>query len=110
MLGAVQAPAQHAEDPGHVASKQGFRIEPEAGEGFALEEALRIREEGLVAIVPQDEPVDGPVLDAPDEVFPDTAAAIGLGLLVQVDAGAGEGDLRRESGAARDVTVVAEVG
>src|SRR5687767_10416086 len=106
MFGAVEALLQHGTDPGGVAANHRGRVEPEAGEDLALENAVAVGDEAPVAPAVQGEPVDRLVVDAPDDVLADAVAAVGFELVVQVVAGAAGGDLAGQLRGPFDVAVV----
>ena len=69
MLGGADPLEDHRQDPGRIAADQRGRVEPEAGEDLAAEDAVGPRLEALVLPSSQDEPVDRAVEDPPDDVF-----------------------------------------
>src|SRR5947209_17891335 len=102
MLGAGEALLQHLMNARQVAIHQRIGIEPQAGKDLALVKPGSATDQTVVAALAQDEPVNGTVVDAPDDIFADAVAAIDAQLVVQVKAGAAGGYLRGQLGAAGD--------
>src|SRR4051794_39975073 len=79
---------QDGEDARHVLPEQRCDIEPQAGEDLAADDAVGAGGQGFVPITAQDEPVEGAVLGAPDDVLADPVTLIDAELQVPVDADA----------------------
>ena len=74
------------EGGGQIAGDHRVGLKPEAGEGFALDDAALIRFDALVPARAQPEPIEGPIDRAPDDVFLHTVAEIDAEFLMEVDA------------------------
>ena len=69
MGGGFETLLKDVENASQIELDEGLGIEPEAGEDFALNDA---RGDGLDSLEPTlalDEPIDGFILDAPDDVL-----------------------------------------
>src|SRR5207245_2488814 len=89
--------------------QHGIRVEPQAGKNLALENSVpRLELAEFLAV--QDEPVNRPILDAPDHVFPNAIASISIELFVQIVTDTACRDFAGKLGSAVDVTIHARNG
>src|SRR5271166_4054115 len=93
VYGSRQALVQNTYQPDPVFGKQGFRIEPEAGENLRAIDAVGTRRQVFIAIVAADEPVDLVGVELHNDIFLDPGTLV-IGLLrAQVEGAARAGDL-----------------
>ena len=100
VCGSRQALVQDTYQPDPVFGKQGFRIEPEAGENLRAIDAVGTRRQVLEAIVAADEPVDLVGVELDNDIFLNPGPLV-IGLLrTQVEGAARAGDLNDQLGCA----------
>src|SRR5208337_11909 len=93
VCGSRQALVQDTYQLDPVFGKQGFRIEPEAGENLRAIDAVGTRRQVLKAIVAADEPVDQVGVELHNDIFLHPSPLV-IGLLrAQVEGAARAGDL-----------------
>jgi len=82
MFGRAQALLQHVEQLREITAQERGRVEPQAGEDRAAQDSIVSGRKPPVLRLAQDEPVDLPIVDAPDDVFSDAVSLIRLELVV----------------------------
>ena len=76
MGGGFETSSKDMVDASQIELDEGLRIEPEAWEDFALNDASGVRLDALEPTLALDEPVDDFILDTPDDVLLDTVPQI----------------------------------
>jgi hypothetical protein len=69
MGGSFETLLKDVENANQIELDEGSGIEPEAWEDFALNDASGVRLDALEPTLALDEPIDGFILDAPDDVL-----------------------------------------
>ncbi len=109
MLGGIEPLLDDGQHGGEVAAQEGGRVEPQPRKDRAAQGAVSSEGDGLVAVLPQDEPVDLSIEHTPDDILVNAVAPVGLSLIVQVVADAAGGDLGDQVGGADDVAFLIEL-
>jgi len=102
MFGRIENSLKNVQQCHEIYIYQRRRVEPQTGKDRAAQGTVLSRQEWLVPRFAEDEPVDLPLGDAPDDVFADTVSLVSLELVVQVVAGAAGCDMIPASSAPRD--------
>ena len=100
---------QDTYQPDPVFGKQGFRIEPEAGENLRAIDAVGTRRQVLEMVVTSDEPVDQVRLQLDYHILLNSGALIVVLLLTQVKGAAGAGNFHDQLGCAEEITFFVNV-
>jgi hypothetical protein len=102
---AGESVAQNGVDADQIAGQQCGRVKPKAGKHHAACDAVCVGKQPVEAAFAENEPVDCGILHAPDKVFADAIAAVGIQLRSKVVADGAGGHFGDELGCAIDVII-----
>ncbi len=92
MFGRCNSLLKRGYDLSKVAAQKRRRIDPKTGKDLATKKTIRGDRQWLEAVLMKHEPVQGPILNAPDHVFLNAVALVGTKLVMQVVALAADGN------------------